>query len=205
MSWDKTYFKEEAICACGRGKVVRNACLADDDWNRQEYSFSNEIIKCDDCAKKYHIQHKTESVWKPVWEGGGSIDRVYLVPINETIELQTSKEIIPFSLEEEIVANFSLNDINKAKNEMLNNKYSTTLKEECSKKIFNIYYKCKKRKGLANIIDLLNKLEKTYYEFEWTHEKYKKFRNKEITLIENNKKIVKRVLNNSFELDFKRI
>lgn len=204
MSWDRTEYTETAICACGKGTIVRLAYIEDDDWNRTRGGIISEEICCTECKKKFHIEHYIQHYFCPPWKGDGIIDRTYLVPNNFTIPSVLSEKNFCFSVDEQIVANYYLEEISAAKADMIRNKYSTKLERKSSQDIVAWYEKRYKRRSLSPIVELLNNIESQYDHYEWTPQRLEEFRNNEKIKIQENKRVIADVIARSFELDFRR-
>ncbi len=204
MSWDRTEYTETAICACGKGTIVRLAYIEDDDWNRTQGGIISEEICCTECKEKIHIEHYIQHYFCPPWKGDGIMDRTYLVPNNFTIPSVLSEKNFCFSVDEKIVANYYLEEISAAKADMIRNKYSTRLERKSSQDIVAWYEKEYKRRSLSPIVELLNNIENQYDQYEWTPQRLEEFRNNEKIKIQENKQVIADVLGQSFELDFRR-
>lgn len=202
MSWDRWEYTEYATCACGKGQVVRKAYREDDDWNRSRSGIISEAIQCPKCEKEYHIEHYVKYTLSPKWEDDGIIDKTYLIPNKMTLSHNVRTKEFNFSLDEEIVAIFSLNDIENAKNDMVKNKFSTRLELSCSAHIVAMYYGRYKKKSLPPIVELLSKIEKNYSQYKWHYKKYCEYRTKEQTEIKENEKIIQDVIHHSILLNF---
>lgn len=205
MSWERTEYTETAVCACGKGKVVRRAYIEDDDWNRTRNGTISEGICCSECNDKFHIEHYTQHYFCPPWQGDGIIDRTYLVPNDLTIPSELSEKTFCFSIDEQIVSKYSLEEILAVKSDMNRNKYSTRLERKSSQEIVTLYAKKYKKKSLPPIVELLSNIESHYEKYEWTPERLKEFRNKEEIKIQERKQIISEILEQSFELDFRRV
>ena len=205
MSWDRTEHTEVATCACGNGKIVRQVCTACDDWNRVESAIISEKINCQDCIKKFHIEHYVRHINCPSWEGDGIIDKAFLVPNNLTIPQELSERCFHFEIDEEIVSKYSLEDIIESKADMIRNKFSTRLERKSSREIIALYFRKYRRKSLPPIIRLLNYIENQYEKYVWTPQRLQEFRSEEKYRLRENKHLINEILSKSFELDFKRI
>ena len=204
MSWDRIEYTEYAVCACGKGKVVRHAYSESDDWNRSRDGIISESILCTACKENFHIEHYVKYVFCLPWKGDGRIDRTYLVPNGLSIPQELSQTNFQFKLDEQIVATYSLEEIANAKADMLQNKYSTRLKQKSSKEIVELFFKKYKKKSLSPIIHLLNDIEAHYQKYRWTPQRLSEFKLQETIKIQENEASISNVLNQSFELDFKR-
>lgn len=204
MSWERTEYEETAICACGKGIVVRRCYVEFDDWNRSRDGILSEKIFCDVCKNKYHIEHYIRHVFCPPWKGDGSIDRTYLVQNGLTIPQELKEKNFYFAFTEKIVATFSLEEIESAKRDMIQSKYSTRLTQQNSRDIVNLFYREYKKKSLSPIIDLLSNIEVQYQEYEWTPQRLAQFRLQEEVEMKKNQDSISDVLKQSFELDFRR-
>ena len=204
MSWDRTEYTETSICRCGKGTIVRLAYIEDDDWNRTRGGIISEEICCTECKEKFHIEHYIQHYFCPSWKGDGIIDRTYLVPNNFTIPSVLSEKNFCFSVDEQIVANYYLEEISAAKADMIRNKYSTKLERKSSQDIVAWYEKRYKRRSLSPIVELLNNIESQYDHYEWTPQRLEEFRNNEKIKIQENKRVIADVIARSFELDFRR-
>lgn len=204
MSWERTEYVEVAKCACGEGTVVRHSYIEDDDWNRIRDGVISEEICCDACKKNYHIEHYARHCFCFSWEGDGIVDKAYLVPDNLSIPSEIHKRTFSFELDEQIVAAYCLEEIINVKLDMIQNKYSTRLERQSSKDIVNLFVKKHKRRSLEPIVELLNYIENQYEKYEWTHQRLSEFRDQERIRIQENKKSIAAILDQSFELDFRR-
>lgn len=204
MSWDRVEYKETAICACGKGKIVRQAYTEADDWNRMRDGIISEEIVCAECKEKFHIEHYIRHYFCPSWEGNDVIDKTYLVPNNLTIPAVLSAKNFCFSVDEQIVASYSLEEIVAAKADMIQNKFSTRLERKSSQDIVTLYAKKYKKRRLSPIVELLNNIEKQYGQYDWTQQRLEEFRNNEKIKIQENQQVIADVLRKSIELDFRR-
>lgn len=204
MSWDRTEYVETAVCACGKGTVVRHAYREKDDWNREREKIISEKIYCDACEKKYHIEHYVRYFLQPLWEGDGVMDRAFLVPNNYTIPAEISERIFRFDLDEQIVATYCLEEILSAKSDMIRNKFSTRLERQSSKEIVKLFAKKYKKRSLSLIVELLSQIESRYEDYKWTPLRMEEYRNQEKIRIKENEQAIQDVLNQSFELSFRR-
>lgn len=205
MSWDRIEYMETAVCACGKGMIVRRAYIEDDDWNRSRSGIIEEEICCDDCKEKFHIEHYVKHYFCPPWKGNGIVDQTYLVPNDLTIPHALSEKDFFFSVDEQIVASYRLEEISAAKADMIRNKYSTRLELESSQQIVALYAKKYKKRSLTPIVELLNNIENQYSKYEWTPQRLEDFRNNEKLKIQENEQAIADVLRLSFELDFRRM
>lgn len=204
MSWDRTEYVETAVCACGKGTIVRHAYREKDDWNREREKIISEKIYCDACEKKYHIEHYVRYFFQPSWEGDGVMDRAFLVPNNYTIPAEISERIFRFNLDEQIVATYCLEEILSAKSDMIRNKFSTRLERQSSKEIVKLFAKKYKKRSLSLIVELLSQIESRYEDYKWTPLRMEEYRNQEKIRIKENEQAIQDVLNQSFELSFRR-
>ena len=204
MSWDRTEYVETAVCACGKGTIVRHAYREKDDWNREREKIISEKIYCDACEKKYHIEHYVRYFLQPLWEGDGVMDRAFLVPNNYTIPAEISERIFRFNLDEQIVATYCLEEILSAKSDMIRNKFSTRLERQSSKEIVKLFAKKYKKRSLSLIVELLSQIESRYEDYKWTPLRMEEYRNQEKIRIKENEQAIQDVLNQSFELSFRR-
>jgi len=204
MSWDRTEYTETAVCACGKGKIVRRAYIEEDDWNRTQSGIISEEICCAECKDKFHIEHYVQHRFCPSWKGDNIVDRTYLVPNNVTIPATLSEENFNFSIDEQIVATYLLEEIAAAREDMIRNKYSTRLERKSSQDIVALYAKKYKKRSLAPIVKLLENIKNQYDRYEWTSQQFEEFRNNEKTKIQENKQAISDALRESFELDFRR-
>lgn len=204
MSWDRTEYVETAVCACGKGTIVRHAYREKDDWNREREKIISEKIYCDACEKKYHIEHYVRYFLQPLWEGDGVMDRAFLVPNNYTIPAEISERIFRFNLDEQIVATYCLEEILSAKSDMIRNKFSTRLERQSSKEIVKLFAKKYKKRSLSLIVELLSQIESRYEDYKWTPLRMEEYRNQEKIRIKENEQAIQDVLNQSFELRFRR-
>lgn len=201
MSWDKFNYDETAICACGKGKVIRHMQQRDSDWNQSEtYCLSEELL-CYECQKKYHITHLCNYKHDGVIE----YERIFLVPNGVNIpSVKTERSFYFSEIDKEIASKFSLFDIKSVMQDMTYNKYTTKLKLENSHSIVRLYFKRFKKKSLNLILPILDKIIQNYDSYEWTIEKIEEYSKIEREEIEKNNKAIEEAINQSFELDFKR-
>lgn len=189
MSWEiMNEWKEQSVCACGKGFVTRICYREGDDWNRFREGNSNWEIECEECSEKYHIEGE------------------YLVPKGKTIDLKTSPEQLPFeyniNFENRAVALFTIEELKSAVEDMKSSKFSTRLSLDISKKLVDMYYRAKKLKKLTTIIDALMYCINNYDDFEWNYDKVKEYRKQEVEEIIENEKVVNKVLSESFKLKY---
>ncbi len=203
MSWDRSEYTEFSLCACGKGKVVRQAYIEDDDWIRTRSGIISEEICCNDCKEKFHIEHYTRHCFCLPWKGSGIIDRVYLVPNTLSIPSELSEKKFHFSIEEKIVAGYSLEEISAMKADMIRSKYSTRLERKSSQEIVAIYAKQNGTKRLEPIVKLLSNIESQYNKYEWTPQRLEEFRRKEKMQIQENQQAIDIVLSQSIEINFR--
>lgn len=204
MSWERMEYEEVSKCACGEGTVVRRSYIEDDDWNRMRGGVLSEEICCDACKKTHHIEHYVRHYAALPWKGNGVVDKAYLVPNNLSIPSEIYEKTFEFALDEQIAATYSLEEISNAKLDMIKNKYSTRLEQQSSKDIVNLFVKKHKRRSLGPIVGLLNRIENQYETYEWTSQRLSEFRDQERIKIQENKKSIAAVIDQSFELDFRR-
>ncbi len=205
MSWDTIHYDLFAKCACGKGKVIRHIERRDDDWNRSETYCIGEEIECSDCCNKYHIEHVIHHYYCPPWKGDGISDRAFLVPNEIKMPPRKNEHYFVFSdIDEEIVASLSLEDIKASIDDMKTNKYTTRLQLESSERIVDLYQGRYRKRNLKLITPILEDIIQNYNKYEWTHDKMIEYRHKEKEEIENNKKEIERVIEQSFELEFRR-
>lgn len=205
MSWDKFNYDETAICACGKGNVVRHMEQRDDDWNRSETICLSEELVCTNCKTKYHIEHLINHFLCLPWKGDGISDRAFLVPNGMKIPSVKVERNFSFSeIDKEIVAKISLSEIKESINDMVANKYTTRLQLSSSRLIVNLYQGQYKKKSLNLIVPILRKIVQNYDSYEWTPEKIEEYRKVEQEEIEKNNKAIEETINQSFELDFSR-
>ena len=204
MSWERTEYEEISKCACGKGTVVRHSYIEDDDWNRIQEGVISEEICCDTCRGNYHIEHYIHHYFCLPWKGNGIIDKAYLVPNNLSIPPEIHEKSFHFNLDEQIVATYCLEEILKAKLDMIQNRYSTRLTRQSSKEIINLFAKKHKKRSLASIVELLSHIETQYETYEWTPQRLAEYREQEKIKIQSNQESIAAILDKSFELDFRR-
>ena len=132
------------------------------------------------------------------------MDRAFLVPNNYTIPAEISERNFRFNLDEQIVATYCLEEILSAKSDMIRNKYSTRLERKSSKEIVELFAKNYKKRSLPLIVDLLTQIESRYEDYKWTPQRMKEYRNQEKIRIKENRQAIQDVLDQSFELSFRR-
>ena len=98
MSWDRTEYTETAICACGKGTIVRLAYIEDDDWNRTQGGIISEEICCTECKEKIHIEHYIQHYFCPPWKGDGIMDRTYLVYLILVKKLRRNRNLLSLTM-----------------------------------------------------------------------------------------------------------
>ena len=203
MSWERFEHDVWARCACGKGKVIRHLYSKYDDWNRSEHGCISEEIQCDNCKKKFHIEHLIRRYWCPSWVSDGISDRIFLVPNGLKIPPIMSEKTFYFSnIDEEIVSKFAFDEIESVIIDMKEKKFSTKLTKEESKGILKIYYKRTKRKSLPPIISSLEQIIQNYEIYDWTPDKINEYRVSEKSAIDNNEKAIKKIIKESYELNF---
>lgn len=203
MSWDRIDYTELSECACGKGVVERRTYRRDDDWGRSETTVISEEILCDSCKDTHHIEHYVRHYFCHRWDGDGISDKAYLVPNGISIPAHKSKRAFSFREDEKIVAEYPLEEILRAKGDMIQSRYSTRLTRASSKKIVEAYFKKHKKKSLPPIIQILTAIEEDYSSYQWTPEKIASFRLREQAEIDANNDSIQNVLARSFELKFR--
>lgn len=94
MSWDTMYDRlERSRCACGKGVAIRHSYMKMDDWNRSEDGYYGEEIQCNDCSKKFHIEHDIKYYLCPSWKSDGISDMSYLIPNGMTLAHDVQQKI----------------------------------------------------------------------------------------------------------------
>ena len=77
-------YYEEAICACGKGKVIKPIYLVEkNDWAGYNKYEGDVEISCPDCSKKYNYKRITKAVSRKDPGHGAFETRDYLV-LNES-------------------------------------------------------------------------------------------------------------------------
>ena len=143
----------------------------------------------------------------PSWIGSGHSTRYYLVPNNIKIpSVITKKNDYEFydTFEEQLAGQYTKTELYDAINDMQENKYSTRVKLNISKRIIHIFSKAKNTKSLKRIVPQLKTILKNYDNFEWTITKIEKFREEEKKTIADNEEKIAQAISKSYELDFKR-
>ncbi len=144
MGWEEMYIgKESAKCACGKGEVVRDRVYEGDDfYGRRDYS-RNEKIICEECRKKYVIEHIVKHSCCPSWKGDGISDIAFLVPKGEPLKIQVEPQSLPYEssicFDKNVVARYSENDLKKVIDDMKANHYTTRLKLSSSREVVALY------------------------------------------------------------------
>ncbi len=163
MSWDRFVYDEFSKCKCGLGSVVRHMYEEDDDWNRSRGGCTGEEILCDECRKHYRIVHLQNYRHDGIIE----YERIFLAPKNLHFPQPITERSFYFShIEEEIVANYSFQDIRSAFDDMVANKYTTRLQLSVSRAIVSLYYRRHKKKSLSLVSAMLNQIIKKYDDYE---------------------------------------
>ena len=209
MSWEVMYdSKEIATCACGKGIVSRCHCHEGDDWNRYRDSYHDNIIECEECRVKYHIETRTERYFCMPWDGDGIVTRVYLVPNGKSLNITTEYTRLPFEqfadFRKHVVALYSKEQLVKVLQEMEEKKYSTRLESKESLEIVREHERWEKSRNLKTIGAVLRECITQYDEYEWTLPKVKAFRDEEAATLKKNKEQLQVVLSESHELEFKK-
>jgi len=207
VSWERMReTKETATCRCGKGKVVIVRYLEGDDWNRFREGILSETIECVECRKSYHIEHICKHYNCMPWDSDGEIDVVYLVPNDLTLDICTEAKSLPFehfvTFDINAVGRFTKEELSLAVKDMMDNKFSTRLKDNCSKSLVELFYRANKSKKLSNIIQAVNECIEKYDSYEWNYSRVMEFRNIERDQIEKNKELLNRNIKKSFKLFF---
>lgn len=195
---------QQATCACGRGKVIRTYYYEMDDWNRTRDGYEGEEINCDACKTKYHIESTEQHYSCPKWKGDGIVTNFFLVPNGKTLHPAYKNSVhFSYQFKDRCVSDFPLDTLNDVLIDMRENKYSTRLSLEASKKIVKMYYQSYKKKSLPAIIGILQACVDNYYSFEWTYEKKQEYDKELQKEIEERHKMIDEVLSESYPLNFK--
>jgi len=104
------------------------------------------------------------------------------------------KKDFGFSIDEQIVADYSLEEIAEAKADMIRNKYSTRLERKSSREIVKLYAKRYKKRSIPPIAKLLEDIENKYKKYEWTPQRLSEFRRKEKIEIQENERAIASLL-----------
>lgn len=204
MSWETINEKiEHSQCACGNGYVTRQSSTQMDDWNRIRIQNYNEIIQCENCSSKFHIQNYQEYIFRPPWKGDSIRITSYLVPNGMTLLYDVTKKHFDFTFEEKIISSFSKENIIMIIDDMTSNKYSTRVELNNSKVIIDLYFKLHNKRSLPPIIEVLHQCLKDYDSYEWTFSVMKEFIYKEQERIKHNSEKINDSLSQSFKLNFK--
>ncbi len=172
MSWD--VMRDDLYrsrCACGRGCVEFRSIVEVDDWNRSRDIEREEIINCLDCSEKYHIEKESYYYYKHKGDEGTVVTR-YLVPNGQTIRRVCEVDMPILGFEEQLVVDYPVSNLREAVEDMKTNKYSTRLQNEIAKDIVSRYSEKYKKRGLPEIIKVIEHIIQHYDKYEWTKEKY---------------------------------
>ena len=143
--------------------------------------------------KKYYIRHVKRE----------KSDRAFLVPNEINMPEVIEKKIFFFqNIDEEIISRVSHDDLKASINDMINNKYSTRVHLDISRLIVKEFKWRYKRRSLNIIIPFLEKLVRNNNRYEWTFERVKEYKEKELLEIDENEKAIKEAIPKSFELNF---
>ena len=205
MSYERMHeYLQQTPCACGKGTVVRTYYYEMNDWSQTHEGYENWNIQCANCKLKYHIETITRHFNCPSWEGDGIITDSFLVPFGKTLHLKSKfNRSFSYRFNDCCVSDYPLEVLKTVIADMKENKYSTRLTLDSSKRIVNRYFHFYKKRSLPAIINILQECVDNYSSYEWTYEKeqeYKRALQKETA--EHNQ-IIKKVLSESFPLDFK--
>jgi hypothetical protein len=207
MSWERMCEKKEtAQCKCGNGEVVIVRYRDGDDWNRYREGILSETIECPECKRKYHIEHVVKHYKCMPWDGTGEVDTAYLVPNELTLNICTEPASLPFehfvTFDINAVGRFTKEQLILAVKDMVESKYSTRLKDECSKSLVELYYRANKSRKLNNVISAINVCIDKYDLYEWNYPHVMEFRRNEQKQIEMNRVILEKNMKQSYMLSF---
>lgn len=208
MSWETmSDIRETAICACGKGTVIRWVRNEGDDWNRFSSSVHDEEVLCRKCGSMYHLEHVTKTFRCMPWDGDGIVDKSYLVPNGRSLNINLEPVSLPFEVfrkfPERIVARYTKQELQAIVEDMKINKFSTRLTLDTSKDVVSEYHKSYRSRKLTNIIDVLSGCINNYESFVWTYPRVQQYREQEAETIRKNKTEFDETLAVSFELHFK--
>lgn len=204
MSYERMYDRiERAVCACGMGEVIHHTYEDMNDWNQTRSGIYGEEILCPACKGKYHIEHITRTFPQPKWDGDGIVTTYYLVPIGKTVNLQTKPRPHSFTFDQACVAKYTKEELSNVVSDMKESRYSTRLALDDSKKIVSAYERRYKKRGLPQIIAVLEKCIQNYSGYNLTHDSFAELQEMEQARITENQKIIDAVLKESFQLNFK--
>ena len=205
MGWDRIEYQESAPCACGKGRLIRTTYQEDDDWNRSRFGSFGETVECPECAQKYHIEHLTRYYSQPKWDGDGISDTTYLVENGYSLQYKTSVAKLSFHrLEEEIVAQYTKEEIVQAINDMQTARFSTRLQLPSSQNIVVLYNRRYKKKSLQPITVFLNDCVEKYDTFKWNPVTVKQYYENENRLVQEGQIKLKEALQHAKKVEWKR-
>ena len=166
MSWDEmSNSLYRSRCACGKGFVEFRRVVKTDDWNQSRDIDYAEVIRCPYCSEKYHIEKESD-----YYEG--TVVTRYLVPKGQTIRRVCEVRMPILGFEEQLVVDYPVSNLREAVEDMKPNKYSTRLQNEIAKDIVSRYSEKYKKRGLPEIIKVIEHIIQHYDKYEWTKEKY---------------------------------
>lgn len=204
MSYERIQDKiESAVCACGKGKVIRHYYFDMNDWNQIRDGYYGEEIQCNECKKKYHIESISKSYTCPKWEGDGVVTTYYLVPNGKSL-YRTHNYETPFGhqFSDSCVSDYKIEILESVVKDMVDNKYSTRLTQDASIEIFNRYYSLYKKKRLKPIISILQNCIDNYNSYEWTYDKAQAYKKKMQQVIETEDETIRKTFSESYTLNF---
>lgn len=209
MSWEKINYVAQLKCPCGKGIIERKYYEKSDDWNRHESGIDSEVILCPNCSKKYHIEHIIKNYLCPKWVGDGIVDTTYCVPnginLNEFDTKKRNSDML-YSFEEQIVCEFSKDELKYALNEMYIKKYSTRLSDNVSRRVMHCFELNFGTKRFSAFFETLEKIIARYDEYKTSYECTKKqidcFEEKEQKRLAEEEEKFSEALSKSIILDF---
>lgn len=139
-------------CVCGKGYVVQESYF--DDWNQVQ---TCERIECPECNEKFYIAkmsfcHKCESYL-----------RYYLVKKGERISFGVS----PCSFGEDIVYEFTKEELQESLEYLKTIKYSTQCQDRVSRRIIHCFKKRYNTVKLNCVRPELDKVINQYDSYQW--------------------------------------
>lgn len=211
MSWDRIDYIAEVKCPCGRGIIQRKYYERWNDWNQHDGGIEEEKILCIDCSQKYHIEHIIKHFSCPKWDGDGVSDTTYCVPNDirlNAFDMGKKNANMFYSFEEEIVSNFSKDELKYALDEMYVKKYSTRLNDDVSKKVmrcFELHFNTKRfRFYYETLKRIIEKYDEYIKSYQCTKKQIDAFEQEEQGRLAKEKEKFSEAISKSIVLDFPR-
>lgn len=205
MSWDRFEYIESAICACGKGTVIKHCYQEDDDWNRSRNGCTEVRILCQKCKSQYHFESVQQHFFQFRWMGDGIVTKEYLVPNglripavkiqNTNFNTNPKEAVVNIVTKEELVAIIE---------EMKCKKYSTQIELLKGKEIINICKKKLKTRSFKKIIPFLQDISASYDTYKWNPITIAEYQKQEAQDIKKNQEEIAGIISQCYELTFQK-